>query len=127
MNNKISDRTIYCQTHLADITLTCVWTEEQETNIAILPQEKMFTIETSNHVMFNRLIKRTLANPSEWRLTQVWAPANYPINQCTVARFTAPISCLTLRTFSPKAPTLTEERRTELAERMRALQAKSTD
>lgn len=36
MNDKISDRTIYCQTHLADVTLTGVRTDEQETNIAIL-------------------------------------------------------------------------------------------
>lgn len=99
--NKISDRTIYCQTHLADVTLTGARTEEQETNINILPHEKTFSIETSNPTMFKRLVKRTLANPEEWRLTQVWAPADYPINQCSVACFTAPISCITLRTFSP--------------------------
>ncbi len=70
---KITDRTIYCQTHLADVTLTGARTEEQETNINIniLPHEKTFTIETSNPVMFKRLVKRTLANPEEWRLTQV--------------------------------------------------------
>lgn len=66
--NKISTRTIYCQTHLADVTLTGARTEEQETNIAILPQEKTFTIETSNPTMFKRLVKRTLANSGERRL-----------------------------------------------------------
>lgn len=115
---KITDRTIYCQTHLADVTLTGARTEEQETNINILPHEKTFTIETSNPTTFKRLVKRTLANPEEWRLTQVWAPAEYPISQCSVACFTAPISCITLRTFSPKAPTLTVEQRTALAERL---------
>lgn len=54
------------------------------------PQEKTFTGETSNHIMLNRPIKHTLANMSEWRLTRVFAPADNPINQCTVARFTAP-------------------------------------
>ena len=121
------DRTTYCQAHLADVTLISTHPEERQTVITILYQENNITIETSDPQAFERLIQRCIVYPKECWLTYVWAPSGYPINHCTIARFTVSRRNLIDHTFGTKEHASTDEQGTTLAERMSTLQAKLTD
>lgn len=122
------DRTAYCQAHLADVTMTGVRPEEQETTITFKRESNNVVIETSDPNKFNRLIKYSLDKSTDCHLTYVWAPSGYPLNHCTVARFTIPIYTYgDRRPFDTNMRPSTEEREAELTERMSTLQTKLTD
>ena len=91
--------------------------DEQETLISFTRGDKAISIYTSDNIMWHRLIKLVRANPEVYRVVEIQKANNKPV----AAIVEAPLNCLSLR--SGKKREMSDERKAELADRMRELAA----
>lgn len=106
--------------NIQSLSFSGVSTDEQETVIAFSRNGDMASVETTDSTVLTRLKRYAVANPDEWVLTNVTTGQNEsdPMRITSIC-FECPKKLISLRSKSTSPRELTEEERTEIAERMR--------
>ena len=105
-----------------------VSTDEQETVIVFGRNSDTASVETTDSTVLTKLKRYADANPDEWVLTNVTTGQNEsdPMRITSIC-FECPKKLISLRSKSTSPRELTEEERTEIAERMRNARAGRED
>lgn len=110
--------------NIQSLSFSGVSTDEQETVIVFSRNGDMASVETTDSTVLTKLKKYATTNPDEWVLTNVTTGQNEsdPMKITSIC-FECPKKLISLRSKSTASRELTEEERTEIAERMRNARA----
>lgn len=110
--------------NIQSLSFSGVSTDEQETVIVFSRNGDMASVETTDSTVLTKLKRYATTNPDEWVLTNVTTGQNEsdPMKITSIC-FECPKKLISLRSKSTSPRELTEEERTEIAERMRNVRA----
>ena len=114
--------------NIQSLSFSGVSTDEQETIIVFSRNNDTASVETTDSTVLTKLKKYATTNPDEWVLTNVTTGQNEsdPMKITSIC-FECPKKLISLRSKSTAPRELTEEERTEIAERMRNARAGRED
>ena len=104
---------------LDDINITGNASEERETNINISADDKYASIYTSDNVYLTKFKKNIMANPKEWKITDIY----YIRESICGVRLRAPKSLMSFRSKTMTRE-LTDEQREVMRTRLKKIKTK---
>ena len=114
--------------NIQSLSFSGVSTDEQETVIVFSRNNDTASVETTDSTVLTKLKRYATTNPDEWVLTNVTTGQNEsdPMKITSIC-FKCPKKLISLRSKSTAPRELTEEERSEIAERMRNVRASRED
>lgn len=110
--------------NIQSLSFSGVSTDEQETVIVFSRNGDTASVETTDSTVLTKLKKCVATSPDEWVLTNATTSSNESDpTRVTSVCFECPKKLISLRSKSTSPRELTEEERTEIAERMRNVRA----
>lgn len=114
--------------NIQSLSFTGISTDEQETVIIFRRNDDMASVETTDSTVLTKLKKCANASPEEWVLASTTtSPFESDPMKITSICFECPKKLISLRFKSASPRELTEEQRTEIAERMRGIRRNKED
>ena len=114
--------------NIQSLSFTGISTDEQETVIIFGRNGDMASVETTDSTVLTKLKKCADTSPDEWVLTNVTtSPNESDPTKITSICFKCPKKLVSLRLKSAVPRELTDEERTEIAERMRGIRRNKED
>lgn len=114
--------------NIQSLSFTGISTDEQETVIIFRRNDDMASVETTDSTVLTKLKKCADTSPDEWVLTNVTtSPFESNPTKITSICFKCPKKLVSLRLKSTTPRELTDEERTEIAERMRGIRGNKED
>lgn len=114
--------------NIQSLSFTGISTDEQETVIIFGRNGDMASVETTDSTVLTKLKKCADTSPDEWVLTNVTTgPNESDPTKITSICFKCPKKLVSLRLKSAVPRELTDEERTEIAERMRGIRRNKED
>lgn len=114
--------------NIQSLSFTGISTDEQETVIIFGRNSDMASVETTDSTVLTKLKKCADTSPDEWVLTNVTtSPFESDPTKITSICFKCPKKLVSLRLKSTAPRELTDEERTEIAERMRGIRGNKED
>lgn len=114
--------------NIQSLSFAGISTDEQETVIIFRRNDDMASVETTDSTVLTKLKKCAETSPDEWVLTNVTtSPFESDPTKITSICFKCPKKLVSLRLKSAAPRELTDEERTEIAERMRGIRRNKED
>lgn len=114
--------------NIQSLSFAGISTDEQETVIIFRRNDDTASVETTDSTVLTKLKKCADTSPDEWVLTNVTtSPFESDPTKITSICFKCPKKLVSLRLKSATPRELTDEERTEIAERMRGVRRNKED
>lgn len=114
--------------NIQSLSFAGISTDEQETVIIFGRNGDMASVETTDSTVLTKLKKCADTSPDEWVLTNVTtSPFESDPTKITSICFKCPKKLVSLRLKSTTPRELTDEEKTEIAERMRGIRRNKED